>query len=315
MASVSSSFMKSGSLVLALSVLGLTGVTHARLWTSNDGKTLEAEWVSAAQDQVTLKRPDGQVFTLPLSRLSAADQTWVKQQAAAPVVAPVKPIEGPFGQLITGSWALSEHDGLKFAIYGGKSLSAENKYPLVLALHGKSPNTENGKQVAGWMNTFTKKENESARPCFVVAPLSAQPAAGQGTGWNGGEVEQVIKLVKTLVKNLPVDPKRVYIVGHSMGGFGTCHIMGSEPRLFAAAIPVSGVSSGDVSAMDRKPVWMFHAADDNVVPVTGAREFAEAMKKDKQFKYTESPTGGHGVVGPVFNDPETHKWLFAQQLK
>jgi len=308
--------MKLGDLVLALSFLGLTGGAHARLWTSNDGKTLEAEWVSAAQDQVTLKRPDGQVFTLPLSRLSAADQTWVKQQAAAPTpVAAVKPIEGPFGKLITGSWALSEHDGLKFAIYGGKSLSAETKYPLVLALHGKSPNTENGKQVAGWMNTFTKKENEAARPCFVVAPLSAQPAAGQGTGWNGEEVGQVIKLVKALVKNLPVDPKRVYIVGHSMGGFGTCHIMGSEPRLFAAAIPVSGVASGDVSAMDRKPVWMFHAADDKIVPVAGAREFAELMKKDKQFKYTEPPTGGHGVVGPVFNDPETHKWLFAQQLK
>ena len=308
--------MQSRFLILALSFLGLTGVTHARLWTSNDGKTLEADWISAAQDQVTLKRPDGHVFTLALSRLSAADQTWVKQQAAAPpAVAAVKPIEGPFGSLITGSWALSEHDGLKFAIYGGKSLSAENKYPLVLALHGKSPNTENGKQVAGWMNSFTKKDNESARPCFVVAPLSAQPAAGEGTGWNGGEVEQVVKLVKALVKNLPVDPKRVYIVGHSMGGFGTCHIMGSEPRLFAAAIPVSGVSQGDVQAMDRKPVWMFHAADDNIVPVAGAREFAESMKKDKQFKYTESPTGGHGVVGPVFNDPETHKWLFAQQLK
>jgi predicted peptidase len=310
--------MKSRSLVLlvpALLFLGLTGVTHARLWTSNDGKTLEAEWVSTAQDQVTLRRPDGQVFTLPLNRLSAADQSWVKQQAAAPAVAEVKPIGRPFGNLITGSWALSEHDGLKFAVYGGKSFSAENKYPLVLALHGKSPNTENGKQVAGWMNSFSKKENEAARPCFVVAPLSAQPAAGEGRGWNGDEVEQVIKLVKALVKNLPVDPKRVYIVGHSMGGFGTCHVMASEPRLFAAAIPVSGVSQGDAGTLDRKPVWMFHAADDNVVPVAGARDFAEAMKKDKQFKYTESPTGGHGVVGPVFNNPETHQWLFAQQLK
>jgi predicted peptidase len=308
--------MKSRFLVLVLSFLGLTGVTHARLWTSNDGKTLEAEWVSTAQDQATLRRPDGQVFTLPLSRLSAADQAWVKQQAtASAAVAAVKPIEGPFGKLITGSWALDEHDGLKFALYGSKSLSAENKYPLVLALHGKSPNTENGKQVAGWMNSFTKKENEAVRPCFVVAPLSAQPAAGEGMGWNGGEVEQVVKLVKALVKNLPVDPKRVYIIGHSMGGFGTCHIMGSEPRLFAAAIPVSGVSQGDAAAMDRKPVWMFHAADDNLVPVAGAREFAEAMKRDKLFKYTESPTGGHGVVGPVFNNPETHQWLFAQQLK
>ena len=121
--------------------------------------------------------------------------------------------------------------------------------------------------------------------------------------------------VKALVKDLPVDPKRIYIIGHSMGGFGTCHIMGSEPRLFAAAIPVAGVSPSDAAELSRKPMWMFHAADDDLVPVAGAREFAEVMKQDKQFRYTESPTGGHGVVGKVFDDPETHKWLFEQHLK
>ena len=104
-------------------------------------------------------------------------------------------------------------------------------------------------------------------------------------------------------------------VGYSMGGFGTCRIMGSEPRLFAAAIPVAGVSASDVGELLRKPIWMFHAEDDAVVPVAGAREFAEQMKRNKQFKYTESKTGGHGVVGQVFNDPETHEWLFAQSLK
>ena len=60
---------------------------------------------------------------------------------------------------------------------------------------------------------------------------------------------------------------------------------------------------------------MFHAEDDALVPVAGAREFAELMKRNKQFKYTESKTGGHGVAGLVFNDPETHQWLFSQSLK
>lgn len=288
----------------------------AREWQSADGKKLEAEFVSSDAETVTLARPNGQKFTIPLSRLADIDQSWIRLQKDAPKAeAKANPITGPYAALITGDWKTSDSDGLNFAIYGSKSLDASLKYPLVLALHGKSKNEENGKQVGGWMKSFTKQENYSVRPCFIVAPLSAQPEAGEGVGWNGQQVDQVIKLVKTLVKELPVDPKRIYIVGHSMGGYGTCHVMGSEPRLFAAAIPVAGVSQDDVSNLARKPIWMFHAADDTLVPVAGAREFAESMKQDKLFKFTESPTGGHGVVEKVFADAATHQWLFDQRLK
>lgn len=311
--------MKTRGLVSLLVFCTLANIAPAREWISSDGKKLEAEFVSAENGQVKMKRANGQTFAVPLDRLSDADQSWVRLQTpttpSTPAAGAVKPIEGPFAKLVTGGWELSESDGLKFAFYGGKELNAAVKYPLVLALHGKSNNAENGKQVAGWMKSFTKPENYSTRPCFIVSPMSAQPEAGEGMGWNGKELEQVIKLIKTLTKDLPVDPKRVYIVGHSMGGFGTCHIMGSEPRLFAAAIPVAGASSGDAGELTRKPIWMFHATDDDIVPVAGAREFAEQLKQNKQFKFTESPTGGHGVVGKVFDDPETHKWLFEQHLK
>jgi predicted esterase len=305
--------------IAGLFLLGMITAAPAREWTSSDGKKLEADFVSQSGDQVTLKRKNGQTFSLPLNRLSEADQSFARLQTPAapggPAAPAMKAIEGPLAKLVTGAWELSENDGLKFAFYGSKELNSAVKYPLVLSLHGKTSNAENGKQVAGWMNSFTKSENYAAHPCFIVAPMSAQPESGQGMGWNGKEVDQVIKLVKLLTKELPVDPKRVYIVGHSMGGFGTCHVMASEPRLFAAAIPVAGVSTGDSGELNRKPIWLFHAADDDVVPVTGAREFAEMMKGNKQFKFIESPTGGHGVVGKVFDDSETHKWLFEQHLK
>ena len=297
--------------------LSIAAFASAREWVALDGTRVLADFVSAAGDQVTLKRTgDGVTFTYPLSRLSEADRAWVKQQQLAkPAAGAAKPIGGPFAKLITGQWELSEEDGLKFALYGGTNLNPAEKYPLVLSLHGKSKNEENGKQVGGWMKSFAKPENYSERPCFIVAPLSAQPAAGEGMGWTGKQTEQVLKLVKALEKSLPVDGKRIYITGHSMGGWGVCHVMGRDPRLFAAAIPVAGCSSGDAPQMMRKPVWMFHAADDATVPVATSRDFAKLMKLSKPFKFTELPTGGHGVVGKVFDDPETHKWLFEQRQK
>lgn len=298
--------------MLAMS-LWYVGFASGKEWTSTDGKTLEAEFISSEGDNATLKRPNGQVFTLPLARLSEADRNWIKLEISKPEE--LKPLEGPMAKLVTGSWELGEEEGQKFALYGGKTISGDKKYPLVLALHGKTENETNGKQIARWMKTFTNKENEKERPCFVLAPMSAQPMAREGFGWNDDEVDQVINLVEAMVKGLPIDPKRIYIAGHSMGGYGACHIMANKPRMFAAAIAVSGVSPNDADKLSRKAIWMFHAADDKLTPVTSAREFAEMMKRSKQFKYTESETGGHGVARQVFDDPETHKWLFSQPLK
>jgi hypothetical protein len=39
------------------------------------------------------------------------------------------------------------------------------------------------------------------------------------------------------------------------------------------------------------------------------------MKNSKPFIFTEPATGGHGVVAKVFEDAETHKWLFDQREK
>jgi predicted peptidase len=309
----------------ALTLLGAPVVIHGREWTSSDGRKLEADFVSAVGGTVTLKRTtDGVTFTLPLFKLSAQDQEWIKTAsttgtkpgvaptpAAPKSSAPAKAIEGPYASLITGDWALSEHDGLPFALYAAKELDASKKYPLLLTLHGKSQNNDNGKQVGGWMKSFAKPENYAERPCIIVAPLCYQPFGGTGGGWSDKPGPQAIALVKKLIKSLPIDEKRIYIMGHSMGGFGTTHLMGLEPRLFTAGIPVAGCTSDAV----RRPVWIFHAADDDVVDVRCSRDLAKALERSKVCKYTEYPTGGHGITAKVFETAEVHTWLFSQVEK
>jgi predicted peptidase len=325
-------------LLVILLLNALSGWTWARTWTSSDGRTLEADFVSSIGGTVTLKRAaDGKTFTLPLLKLSPPDQEWVKIEAAAPkagantatkpaaiapatpapaATGPTKPIEGPFAKLITGDWALSEEGNLPFALYASKDINAGQKYPLVLALHGKSQNNENGKQVGGWIKSFAKPENYAARPCVIVAPLCYQPFGGTGGGWYDKPGTEAVALVKKLVKALPIDDKRIYVVGHSMGGFGTCHLMNAEPRLFTAGIAVSGCTGVDTAdTFKRRPLWLFHAADDATVEVKFSRDLAKACERSKVFKYTEYPSGGHGIPGKVFDTPEVQTWLFSQVEK
>ena len=218
---------------------------------------------------------------------------------------------------LTGRWESSEFQGIKYAVYGGQDLAmGQRKYPLVLTLHGRSDETRNGQQVTDWMRTFAKEDNYRVRPCIIVAPMAVQPGAQEGRGWDEPDMPRVIKLLKHLIQELPVDPKRVYIVGHSMGAFGACHIMGSYPQLFAAGIAVAGVSGpADAADLRGKPFWLFHAADDTAAPIDESRRFAGRLKGSTAFRFTEFASGGHGVVARVFEDRHTHEWLFEQHLR
>ena len=123
-------------------------------------------------------------------------------------------------------------------------------------------------------------------------------------------------LIEKSIKELPVDPKRVYITGLSMGGYGTWDLVARRPDLFAAAAPVCG---GADEAHGRRgsrtsPIWAFHGAKDTAVKPARSRNMIAALEKaGGKPKYTEYPDVGHNSWDPAYKDPELFKWLFAQK--
>ncbi|MES2660379.1 MAG: hypothetical protein V4689_17275 [Verrucomicrobiota bacterium] len=71
-------------LAVACSIACLAAASRGeelRVFHSADGKPLKASFEGVTGDNVTLKREDGKVFTLPKSKLSAADQTYIAERA------------------------------------------------------------------------------------------------------------------------------------------------------------------------------------------------------------------------------------------
>ena len=283
----------------------------AREWVSTDGNSLEADFVSATETSVTILRTlDGKEFSLPLERLSEADRKWVaenKDKEPDP-----EPITGEYAKLITGSWELAEFEGLPFAIYASAKLDASKKYPLVLGLHGKSPNNENGKQ-KGVLRAFEKPDAYEANPAILVAPLCYQPFGITGSGWGDEPGVKAIALVEELAENLPVDEDRIYCLGNSMGGGGTSSLICNEPKLFAAGIVICGwPASGADSVFKKVPVWAFHGSADTTVSPASMRALAENLKREDNFKYTEFEGAGHGISGQVWETEGVMEWLFSK---
>lgn len=298
-----------------------------REWTAADGRTLLAEFVKLEGDQVTIKRRnDGRQFTLSLDKLSEEDQLWVKETGMALQKAEdAKPAEAladsPLAALVTGEWERHESEGLAYRFFGERKLLREtssgvggqggpDRVPLVVCLHGKNGDVMTPENP--WpANAFASRNNLQERPCFIFAPQAPK----DDETWRGKNGQAVVEIVEDMLKHLPIDENRVYLLGYSMGAYGTFHLLATEPKLFAAAVPVAGGGDpGGVRAHRKVPVWVFHGEKDDVVPIEQSERMVEAMKRARApVKFTPDPKADHGIGGAVFQNAEMHAWLFEQK--
>ncbi|MEM8952649.1 MAG: prolyl oligopeptidase family serine peptidase [Verrucomicrobiota bacterium] len=300
--------------VVVLLAMGycLAGTVMARTWTSTDGRTIEAEFVSATEEEVTIRREsDGRTFAIKLDTLSEGDRKEVAERLAAEG-RPAAIEAGPYLELLDEEWASFVYeDELPVRLYGPKRTKATDLLPLVIYLHGVGQKGEdNERQLGGDVRKFADEENFGERPCIVVVPQCAEDS-----NWKGESGQQLIKLVKEMLELAPVDASRVYLTGYSMGGYGTWALLAQEPELFAAGIPVAGgANPNQAEALKDIPIWAFHGAKDPTVKVEQSRGIVEALKAiDGKIKYTEYPDKDHGISWDVFGDGEMHEWLFLQK--
>lgn len=114
----------------------IAGTAGARTWTSSDGKTLEADFVRLSGSQVTLRKAGGGEVTLPLSRLSAADQAFARSQPGLTVRA--VPSKDPMRDAKAYAEAVAELNEAHARRPGGKTedaLADQIPAAAVTALH------------------------------------------------------------------------------------------------------------------------------------------------------------------------------------
>jgi len=112
---------------------------------------------------------------------------------------------------------------------------------------------------------------------------------------------------------LNVDTSRIYLTGLSMGGYGAFTMAQVYPDYFAAVAPVCG---GGIPSMAKfvkpLPTWVFHGADDPVVPLSAAQLMVEALQAEKgEVKFTVYPGVGHDAWIPAYNDTTLYSWLLS----
>ncbi len=215
-------------------------------------------------------------------------------------------------------------------------------YPLVVVLHGGyGREVEDGnimvdvaQYLLGSANGLLTQANRDAYPTFILAP-HCRVAEGCDFGSNewaavGGANFDLLpepsvaggtalELIEHVISSYPVDPKRVYLTGNSMGGGGTWDFSLRRPELFAAVLPVSGhtprqdLLSAIVEA--KLPMWAFGAENDYTNPYTDTLAAVELLQEQGGCAWLTTYQGvGHddALWSSPYLEPGLWPWLFAQ---
>ena len=244
-------------------------------------------------------------------------------------------------------WGFSQHslfekriflsesgDSLPYRILFPEDYGPQQSYPLVLFMHGAGERgIDNEKQLTHGSQLFLDSLNRKQYPAIVVFPQC--PVDGYWIDINirkklyakedldfkevygepSKQLRWVMELVTEISETENVDKQRRYVMGLSMGSFGTFELLARWPGVFSAAVAICG--GGNVAVTDRyfdqTAVWITHGDKDDIVAVQFSKRVYEALKaKGGDVRYTEFAGVNHNAWDATFATPDLLEWLFSK---
>ncbi len=152
-------------------------------------------------------------------------------------------------------------------------------------------------------------------PARAAQPPDGAGGRGKGAfpGFGGGNQpanlrelseKDVMNVLAMVRKEFKIDDKRIYIMGHSMGGAGALFLGSKYANIFAAVgaeAPAAFWQTRKETLQPMKdakvPVMIVHGDIDEVVPVANSHAWVDAMKELKMdYEFVEQPGITHGPV-------------------
>jgi polyhydroxybutyrate depolymerase len=170
-----------------------------------------------------------------------------------------------------------------FQLHVPRSYDAATKAPLVVLLHGY-------RSGAAQLEAYFKLTAESDRRGFLYAmPDGTTDESGQKF-WNAtpaccdyyhtgvDDSAYLTRLLDTVASEYSVDPTRVYLVGHSNGGFMAHRMACEHSTRITAIVSLAGAITDDTAkcAPERQvSVLQIHGTEDQTIAFDGGKNGAE----------------------------------------
>ncbi|MEM7156721.1 MAG: prolyl oligopeptidase family serine peptidase [Myxococcota bacterium] len=200
----------------------------------------------------------------------------------------------------------SEVDG-SVQFYGVRppvEVEPEHNYGLILTLHGA------GVGGAGQAAAYSSKQW-----AYIIAPTNRRPFGFDWEEWGRLDALEALEHAESFFS---IDPQRIHLTGHSMGGHGTWQLGVHYPTRFRVIAPSAGWISFDtygslgipdgvpgaaraasktieyITNFEKSPVYIIHGTADDNVPSFQAQTMFDALQGiAPELWYHAQPGAGH----------------------
>jgi len=115
------------------------------------------------------------------------------------------------------------------------------------------------------------------------------------------------------------DSTRLYVIGMSMGGYGTLDFAGQYPEQVTAAVAMCGGGKIKYAEnLSKVPLWIMHGKKDRAVPISESEKIVDAIeqyaaKDSAKHIFTVYENLGHSEFARAFYHDPVYDWLFSHQ--
>jgi predicted peptidase len=224
----------------------------------------------------------------------------------------------------------------KYQVYVPDNWTPHQKWPIVLFLHGAGERADDGMLQTDIGIGTAIRSDRTKFPAIIV-----MPQCRKNFWWVMPPMDDLaIATLEAATREFHGDKSRTYLTGLSMGGYGSWYLAQKYPGRFAAMIvicggihpppatlkahpelakyvPVDGPADYAEAAkkIGKVPVWIFHGADDDIVPVTESQRMRAAMTQvGAEVHYTEYPGVKHVSWDRAYDEPKLFPWFFSKSL-
>ena len=200
------------------------------------------------------------------------------------------------------------------------------KYPVVLFLHGAGERgDDNDLQLLIGIGTALEDPESPLHEAFIIAPQVPREKLWVATPWEVGnyrvdDLEETpylamgVDIVRKTMEKYPIDEKKVFVMGISMGGYGSWDTLARHSDLFVGGfICCGGADDTKAEIFKDLKIFTYHGDLDDMVPVTGTRNVVAAIKaaRGDKITYREYEGMNHWTWDRAYAEYEDMKALFA----
>lgn len=181
------------------------------------------------------------------------------------------------------------------------------KWPVIFYLHGRHASGKNLQSLKRYGLPYYISKGKKMD--FIVV----SPQCPWGKNWSTEDWFNPV--FDEVAQKLRIDESRIYLIGMSMGGFGTWELAHRMPEKFAAIAPMCGGANVRwADELSKVPTWVFHGTADRQIPISRSEVMVKALEQRKaEVKFTRLVNQGHDI-SKQFDDDKLYAWLMEHSL-